>query len=63
VRRGDTHYPGKVASLCGPHTEILRKGKLARPTEFGRLVKIQEAEAQFVTDYAVCERGQTERAL
>ncbi len=63
VLRGDTHYPGKVVSLFEPHTEILRKGKLAKPTEFGRLVKIQEAEAQFITDYAVCERRQSERAL
>ena len=46
-----------------PHTEILRKGKLAKPTEFGRLVKIQEAEAQFITDYHVCERRESDRAL
>src|SRR3989442_1665179 len=45
VLRGDTRYPGKVVSLFEPHTEIIRKGKLAKPTEFGRLVKIQEAEA------------------
>jgi len=63
VLRGDTRYPGKVVSLFEPHTEIIRKGKLARPTEFGRVVKIQEAEAQFITDYAVCERQQAERAL
>jgi len=63
VLRGDTHFPGKVVSLFEPHTEIIRKGKLAKPTEFGRLVKIQEAEAQFITDYEVCERGQAERAL
>jgi IS5 family transposase len=63
VLRGDTHYPGKVVSLFEPHTEIIRKGKLARPTEFGRLVKIQEAEAQFITDYAVCESRQPERTL
>ena len=42
---------------------LLRKGKLAKPTEFGRLVKIQEAEAQFITDYQVCERGVSDRAL
>jgi len=60
---GDTHYPGKVVSLFEPHTEIIRKGKLARPTEFGRRVKIQEAEAQFITDYAVCEPGERDRAL
>ena len=63
ILRGDTHYPGKVVSLFEPHTEIIRKGKLARPTEFGRRVKIQEAEAQFITDYAVCEPGERDRAL
>jgi IS5 family transposase len=63
VLRGDTRFPGKVVSLFEPHTEIIRKGKLAKPTEFGRIVKIQEAEAQFITDYEVCERGQAERAL
>jgi len=63
VLRGDTHYPHKVVSVFEPHTEILRKGKLAKPTEFGRLVKIQEAEAQFITDYQVCERGLSDRAL
>lgn len=63
VLRGDTHFPDKVVSLFEPHTDIIRKGKLTKPTEFGRLVKIQEAEAQFVTDYEICERHQTDRAL
>jgi transposase, IS5 family len=63
VLRGDVHFPGKVVSLFESHTEIIRRGKLAKPTEFGRLVKIQEAEAQFITDYEVCERGQADRAL
>jgi IS5 family transposase len=63
VLRGNTHFPGKVVSLFEPHTEIIRKGKLAKPTEFGRVVKIQEAEGQFITDYEVCDRGQAERAL
>src|SRR3989441_1596209 len=51
VLKGDTHYPGKVLSLFEPHTEAIRKGKAAKPTEFGKVVKIQEAEAQFITDY------------
>jgi len=63
VLHGDTHYPDKVVSLFEPHTDIIRKGKLTKPTEFGRLVKIQEAEAQFITDYAVCERRQADGAL
>jgi len=63
VLRGHTRFPGKVVSLFEPHTEIIRKGKLAKPTEFGRVVKIQEAEAQFITDYEVCERGQADCSL
>ncbi|MBI3635582.1 MAG: ISNCY family transposase [Candidatus Rokubacteria bacterium] len=63
VLRGDTHYPDKIVSVFEPHTEIIRKGKLAKPTEFGRRVKIQEAEGQFITDYAVCEPGTTDRDL
>lgn len=54
VIRGDTHYPDKLLSLFEPHTEAIRKGKATKPTEFGKLVKIQEAEAQFITDYEVC---------
>src|SRR5256712_6238389 len=54
VFKGDTHYPGKVLSIFEPHTESIRKGKAAKPTEFGKLVKIQEAEGQFITDYEVC---------
>jgi len=54
VLQGNTHYPGKVLSVFEPHTEAIRKGKKLKPTEFGKLVKIQEAEAQFITDYEVC---------
>lgn len=54
VFKGDTHYPGKVLSIFEPHTESIRKGKAAKPTEFGKLVKIQEAEGQFITDFALC---------
>lgn len=54
VLKGNTHYPGKVLSVFEPHTEAIRKGKKLKPTEFGKLVKIQEAEAQFITDYEVC---------
>ncbi len=54
VLKGDTHYPDKLLSLFEPHTEAIRKGKAAKPTEFGKLVKLQEAEAQFITDWEVC---------
>lgn len=54
VLKGDTHYPGKVLSVFEPHTEAIRKGKQVKPAEFGKLVKVQEAESQFITDYQVC---------
>ena len=63
VLRGDTHYPDKVLSVFEPHTEAIRKGKATKPTEFGKLVKIQEAEAQFITDYAVCATRVPDRTL
>src|SRR5207302_9906947 len=41
-------------NLCvfEPTAEIIRKGKANKPTEFGKLVKIQEAENQIITHYA-----------
>jgi hypothetical protein len=42
---------------------FIPKGKRARPTEFGQLVGVQEAEVLFIHDYAVCEHGHAERAL
>jgi IS5 family transposase len=52
---GNTKAEGKIVSLFEPHTEIIRKGKASKPTEFGKLVKIQEAENQIITDYQVYE--------
>jgi len=54
VFKGDTHYRNKLLSLFEAETEAIRKGKPAKPTEFGKLVKIQEAEGCLVTDYEVC---------
>src|SRR5438552_14466622 len=34
-------------------TEIIRKGKAGKPTEFGKMVKIQESDNQIVTDFEV----------
>ena len=39
--------------MCAADTEAIRKGKAAKPTEFGKLVKIQEAEHQIITAYDV----------
>ncbi len=56
INHGNTHSPGKIVSLFEPHTEIIRKGKAGKPTEFGKMVKIQEAEQQIVTHYEVYEQ-------
>jgi len=48
---GDTHVPDKVLSIFEPHTETIRKGKIATPNEFGKLVTIQESEHQIITGY------------
>jgi IS5 family transposase len=53
VLGGDTHVPDKVLSLFEPHTVTIRKGKIAKPNEFGNLVTIQEAEHQIVTAYEI----------
>jgi IS5 family transposase len=53
---GDTKYPDKVTSLFEPHTEIIRKGKASKPNEFGKMVKVQEAENQIVTHVEVFDR-------
>jgi IS5 family transposase len=53
IVKGNTHLAGKIVSLFEPHTEIIRKGKAAKPTEFGKMIKIQEAERQIITHYQV----------
>jgi transposase, IS5 family len=53
IFRGDTRTPGKILSLFEPSTELIRKGKAAKPNELGKMVKLQEAEKQMVVDYAV----------
>jgi IS5 family transposase len=53
---GDNHSKDKLLSLFEPSTEVIRKGKSGKPTEFGKLVKLQEAENQIVVDYEVYAR-------
>jgi IS5 family transposase len=50
---GNTKVAEKLVSVFETHTEIIRKGKASKPTEFGKMVKIQEAENQVITDYEV----------
>lgn len=56
VLGGDVHVAGKLVSVFEPSTEVIRKGKASKPTEFGKMVKIQEAENQIITHYEVFEK-------
>ncbi len=60
---GITQLPGKIVSLFEPHTEIIRKGKASKPTEFGKLVQVQEAENQIITHYDVFDQRPSDREL
>src|SRR5246500_4037550 len=60
---GITQLPGKIVSLFEPHSEIIRKGKASKPTEFGKLVQVQEAENQIITHYDVFDQRPSDREL
>jgi transposase, IS5 family len=60
---GNTRMEGKLVSIFEPETEIIRKGKASKPTEFGKMVKIQEAENQIVIAYQVYEQRSDDKAL
>jgi IS5 family transposase len=63
ILKGNARVAGKLVSLFEAHTEIIRKGKAAKPTEFGKMVKIQEAEQQIVTHYEVYDERPSDAAL
>src|SRR6201998_1553255 len=56
IFRGNTRSEGKLVSVFEPSTEIIRKGKTSKPTKFGKMVKLQEAENQIVTAFEVYDR-------
>src|SRR3974377_884747 len=56
IFRGNTRSEDKLLSLFEPSTEVIRKGKPGKPNEFGKMVKVQEAENQIITDYEVYAR-------
>ena len=54
---GGTRSAGKIVSIFEPSTEVIRKGKASKPTEFGKLVKLQEAENQIVIGIGLSSNG------
>lgn len=58
----------KLVSLFEPETAIIRKGKIANATEFGRVIWLDEVEGGIISRYAVLdgnppEDGQVPRSL
>ena len=54
--------PEKLVSLFEPHTAIIRKGKPGKPTEFGRVLWLDEVEGGIISRYAVLEGNPAEDA-
>jgi IS5 family transposase len=52
----------KLVSLFEPHTTIIRKGKVAQPTEFGRVVWLDEVDGGIISRYAVLDGNPREEA-
>lgn len=50
---GNTRVADKLVSIFEAHTQVIRKGKAHKPTEFGRLVRIDEIENGIVSEYEV----------
>ena len=63
IVHGDSRSEGKIVSLFEPSAEVIRKGKASKPTEFGKLVKLQEAENQIIVDYEVFARRPSDMDL
>jgi IS5 family transposase len=51
----------KLVSLFEPETAIIRKGKPARPTEFGRVVWLDEVEGGIVSGYRIADGNPSEQ--
>ena len=60
---GDTHVEGKIMSVFETSTEVIRKGKASKPAEFGKMVKIHEAENQIVIDFEVYDKKPSDSDL
>ena len=59
---GDNHVKGKILSIFEEHTAAICKGKAHKPTEFGRLVRIDEVEGGIVCNYKVQDGNPSDSA-
>lgn len=63
VMGGNTRASNKIVSVFEPRTEVIRKGKASKPTEFGKMVKLQEAENQIVIHFEVFDERPSDSEL
>src|SRR5262249_36763258 len=54
IFQGNTRSEDKLLSLFEPSTEVIRKGKAGKPNEFGKMVKVQEAENRVIAGRPSC---------
>jgi len=45
----------RVFSIFEPHTELIKRGRRGKPTEFGHMVLLCQSPEKFITDYDVME--------
>jgi IS5 family transposase len=55
IVEGNTAVKGKILSIFEPHTKVVRKGKLRKPNEFGRVVRLDGVEHGLISGYEVVE--------
>lgn len=55
IFEGQTRYEDKILSLFEEHSAIIRKGKPDKPTEFGRLVRLDEVENGIISGFAIAQ--------
>ncbi len=60
---GETQVEDKLLNVFEPTTEVIRKGKAGKPNEFGKMLKVQEAENQIITGYEVYEKRPDDREI
>src|SRR5260370_34260131 len=52
-----------MVSICEPSREVIGRGKARKPTEYGKMIKVQEAENQIVIDYEVYDKKPSDTDL
>ena len=53
----------KSFSIFEPHTELPKRGKAAKPIEFGHMIQIAQVDGKFITEYDIFETKPVEYEL